>query len=418
MKQSLTFIPTQKQVPADAKIKSHQLLLQGGYVKQTAAGIYSYLPLGYKVLRKIEQIIREELNAIGSLEILMPVLQPLEFWRESGRATEYGPLLMTMKDRHEREFALGPTHEEVVTDIVRDFIKTYKKMPVTLYQIQTKFRDEYRPRFGLMRGREFSMMDAYSFTATMEDLDIIYDKMAQAYKNILNRMEFDFRMVSALSGEIGGSESAEFMVLSHIGEDTVVYSDASDFVSNLEVYPDIKEGDPSPDGKGNVKFAKGIEVGHIFKLGTKYSEAMKALFTDQDGNLAPIIMGCYGIGVSRLIMAAMEQHQQDDKLVWPLSIAPYQVHILIANQNNEAQMATANDIYRDLQALAVDVLLDDRDERLGVKFADADLIGAPLRIVVGKGVESGQVEFIDRRQAEVVQTINIDEARKIVKENI
>jgi len=415
MKQSLTFIPTQKQVPADAKIMSHKLLLQGGYVKQTAAGIYSYLPLGYKVLRNIEAIVREEMNAIGGIELLMPVLQPLELWEESGRAGEYGPLLMTMEDRHDRAFVLGPTHEEVITDIMRDFVKSYKQLPLTLYQIQTKFRDEYRPRFGLMRGREFSMFDAYSFSVTSEDLDLIYDKMITAYTNIFNRLAFNFRMVSALSGEIGGSESAEFMVLSDVGEDTIVYSDSSDFVSNLEVYPDIEEGAPSPDGVGTVQFAKGIEVGHIFKLGTKYSEALKANVTNQNGELVPLIMGCYGIGVSRLIMAAMEQHNTDGKLIWPLEIAPYKVHILIANQKNEGQVLAATTIYEELQALGIDVLLDDRAERLGAKFADADLIGAPLRIVVGKGIEAGQVEVIDRRQPDIISTVNIDEAAKAVK---
>jgi len=418
MRQSLTFIPTQKQVPADAKIMSHKLLLQGGYVKQTAAGIYSYLPLGYKVLRNIEAIVREEINAIGGIELLMPVLQPLELWEESGRASEYGPLLMQMRDRHERPFVLGPTHEEVITDIMRDFVKSYKQLPITLYQIQTKFRDEYRPRFGLMRGREFSMFDAYSFSVTTEDLDLIYDKMIVAYTNIFTRLAFNFRMVSALSGEIGGSESAEFMVLSDVGEDTIVYSDSSDFVSNLEVYPDMKEGDASPDGAGTIQFAKGIEVGHIFKLGTKYSEALKAYVANDKGELVPLIMGCYGIGVSRLIMAAMEQHNTDGKLVWPVEIAPYKVHILIANDKNEGQVMAANTIYEELRALQIDVLLDDRAERLGGKFADADLIGAPLRIIVGKGVESGKVEVIDRRAADVVATMNIDEASEFVKDKL
>jgi len=418
MRQSLTFIPTQKQIPADAKIVSHQILLQGGYVKQTAAGIYSYLPLGYKVLRNIEDIVREELTEIGGLEMLMPVLQPLELWQESGRATEYGPLLMQMKDRHDRPFVLGPTHEEVITDIMREFVKSYKQLPLLVYQIQTKFRDEYRPRFGLMRGREFSMLDAYSFSATNDDLDNIYDKMITAYRNIFTRLAFDFRMVSALSGEIGGSESAEFMVLSHVGEDTIVYSDTSDFVSNLEVYPDIKEGDVSPDGQGNIKFAKGIEVGHIFKLGTKYSEALDASVANEHGELVPIIMGCYGIGVSRLIMAAIEQHQEDGKVIWPIEIAPYKVHILIANQKNEGQVMAATAIYDELKDLGIDVLLDDRSERLGAKFADADLIGAPLRIVVGKGIEAGKVELIDRRQPDVVNTVNIDEASKLIKENL
>jgi len=415
MRQSLTFIPTQKQIPADAKIVSHQLLLQGGYVKQTAAGIYSYLPLGYKVLRNIEAIVREEMNAIGGIELLMPVLQPKELWEESGRAEEYGPLLMQMQDRHDRPFVLGPTHEEVITDIMRDFVKSYKQLPLTLYQIQTKFRDEYRPRFGLMRGREFSMFDAYSFSMTSEDLDLIYDKMIIAYTNIMNRLAFNFRMVSALSGEIGGSESAEFMVLSDVGEDTIVYSDSADFVSNLEVHPDMKEGDPTPDGVGVVKFAKGIEVGHIFKLGTKYSERLKAYVSNQAGELVPLIMGCYGIGVSRLIMAAMEQHNEDGKLIWPLEIAPYKVHILIANQKNEGQVLAATTIYDELTALDVDVLLDDRAERLGAKFADADLIGAPIRVVVGKGIETGQVEVIDRRQPDVIDTVHIAEATEVVR---
>ena len=405
MKQSKYFIPTQKQAPADAKIASHKVLLQGGYVKQTAAGIYSYLPLGLKVLKNIEQIIREELNAIDAAEIFMPVLQPIELWQETGRANDYGDLLMKMQDRHERTFALGPTHEEVVTDIVRDFVKSYKKMPVTLYQIQTKFRDEFRPRFGLMRGREFTMMDAYSFTANYEDLDKIYDDMASAYTKSFERMQLNFRMVSALAGEIGGSESAEFMVLSDIGEDTIVYSDTSNFSSNMEVYPDIKAGDPSPDGHGLVKLAKGIEIGHIFKLGTKYSEAMNATFTNKEGKLEPIIMGCYGIGVSRIIMAAIEQNQKDLVLTWPVAIAPFPVHILVANVKDETQMTVAKAIYEALQTQGVEVLFDDRDERLGAKFGDADLVGAPLRIVVGKDAAAGNVEFTNRLADEVAEKI-------------
>lgn len=392
MRQSKYFIPTTKQVPSDAQIASHQILLQGGYVKQTAAGIYSYLPLGLKALKIIENIIREELNAVDALEIFMPVLQPEELWKETGRLADYGPELMRMQDRHQRAFALGPTHEEVITDIVRDFIKTYKKLPLTLYQIQTKFRDELRPRFGLMRGREFLMMDAYSFTATDEDTDIIYDKMDIAYGNILTRLGLNYRRVAALSGEIGGSESAEFMVLSHIGEDTVVYSDGSDFASNLEVYPDLQEGEASPDGNGKIVFAKGIEVGHIFKLGTKYSESMKALFTTKEGKQEPIIMGCYGMGVSRLLMALIEQNQQDNKVVWPVAAAPFKVHVLLGNSKNEEQVVAATAIYESLMKAGIDVLFDDRDERLGAKFGDADLIGSPIRVVIGKGLEAGVVE--------------------------
>ncbi|GBU10436.1 proline--tRNA ligase [Erysipelotrichaceae bacterium] len=413
MKQATYFIPTAKDAPKDAQIASHRILLQGGYVKQTAAGIYSYLPLGQRVMQKIEAIVRTELNAIDAHEIFMPVLQPVELWNESGRFSEYGPELMTMKDRHDRTFILGPTHEEVITDIVRDHIKSYKKMPLSLYQIQTKFRDELRPRFGLMRGREFTMMDAYSFTAKDEDTNKIYDNMGSAYAHILDQLKLEYRMVSAISGQIGGSESAEFMVLSQIGEDTVLYSDTSDFASNLEVYPELKAGDKSPDGHGILKEAKGIEVGHIFKLGTKYSVDMKANFTNNKGELEPIIMGCYGLGISRLIMALLEQNQVEGKVVWPLAVAPFKVHILLANIKNTEQVAAANTVYAHLQEAGVDVLFDNRDERLGAKFGDADLIGSPIRVVVGKGVENGVLEclnFLTDKKVEiaienVVQTI-------------
>lgn len=416
MKQSKYFIPTSKQTPSDAQIASHQILLQGGYVKQTAAGIYSFLPLGYTVLKKIEQIIREEMEAIDAYEVFMPVLQPEQLWQESGRWDEYGSMLMRMQDCHERTFALGPTHEEVVTDIVRDFVKTYKKLPFTLYQIQTKFRDELRPRFGLMRGREFMMMDAYSFSTNQADLDAVYANMEIAYRNILTRLDLNFRQVSALAGEIAGAEaeSAEFMALSSIGEDTIVYSDTSDFAANIEVYPDMKEGDASPDGQGKICFAKGIEVGHIFKLGTKYSEALNATVTMPDGTLAPIIMGCYGIGVSRLVMAVMEQHQTDNKLVWPISVAPFKVHILVANIKNEEQLSTALTIYQALKDKHVEVLLDERDERLGTKFADAELIGAPLCLVVGKGVERQVVELQNKLVNETTEVVIPDVVNTIV----
>lgn len=393
MRQSKYFIPTTKQVPADAQIKSHQLLLQGGYVKQTAAGIYSFLPLGLKILQKISQIVREELDRTGALEVFLPVLQPEELWQESGRFDLYGSMLMKMIDSHERTFALGPTHEEVVTDIVRDFIKTYKKLPLTLYQIQTKFRDELRPRFGLMRGREFMMMDAYSFSSNAADLDESYDQMEQAYIRILDRLQLDYRKVQADSGEIGGSESAEFMVLSEIGEDTIIYSDTSDFAANLEVYPEMAEGDILPDNQGIARFAKGIEVGHIFKVGTKYSQDMKAFVTTKEGTQEPIIMGCYGIGVSRLIMAIMEQKCIDNQLVFPQSVAPFTVHLLVANSKDELQLRVAQTLYEQLVSAGVAVLFDDRNERLGVKFGDADLIGAPLRLIVGKDAATGYIEF-------------------------
>lgn len=391
MKQSLLFAPTLRDMPKEAEVISHKILLRGGYVKQVAAGIYTYLPLAYRVIKKIENIIREELDAIGCSELLMPALQPKDLWAESGRYEKYGPELMRMKDRHERDFCLGPTHEEVITSVVRDFITSYKKLPVALYQIQTKFRDEFRPRFGLMRGREFIMKDLYTFSATEEDLDEWYQKVRGAYINILDRLELKYRIVSADSGNIGGSSSEEFMILCDIGEDTIVYSDSSDFASNSELC-DLPVGAPSPDGKGTIKHAKGIEAGHIFKLGTKYSEPMKATFIDKDGKTKPIIMGCYGIGVSRLLMAILEQHYQDEKAVWPKEVRPFDVHVLPLDKEGTAGYQKAVEIYENLKEKGLDVLFDNRQESPGVKFKDADLIGISNRIIVGRKAVDGIVE--------------------------
>ena len=296
MKQSLIFIPTLREMPKDAEIPSHKILLKGGYIKQHAAGIYSYLPLAYNIIKKIEKIVREELDKIGCSELLMPALQPKDLWVESGRWDAYGKELMRLADRHERDFCLGPTHEEVVTVIAREAVNSYKKLPLALYQIQTKFRDEFRPRFGLMRGREFIMKDLYTFHTTYDDLDEWYLKVRQAYINILDRLELNYRIVSATSGQIGGSSSEEFMVLTEKGEDTIVYNEEGTFASNIEL-KDLKPGDPSPDGIGVVKHAKGIEVGHIFKLGTKYSEPMNLTFIDEQGKKQTVIMGCYGMGI-------------------------------------------------------------------------------------------------------------------------
>lgn len=547
MKQSNTFIPTLREVPADAEIKSHQLLLRAGYIRQVASGIYSYLPLGKKVLQKIENIVREEMDAIGAVELLMPALQPSELWEESARWYSYGPELMRMKDRHDRSFALGPTHEEVITSLVRDEIKSYKRLPLTLYQIQTKFRDEKRPRFGLLRGREFVMKDAYSFHTSKESLDETYDKMVQAYTNIFTRLGLNFRAVIADSGSIGGKDTHEFMVLSEIGEDTIAYSTQSDYAANIEMaavvtqyekkneqekplekintgehktiedlvshlqiskedtiksllfdvdgenvlvlvrgdhdvndikvknllnasivelaspeqtenvlgcsvgnvgpigiehvkiiadyavksivngvcganeaemhyinvnperdfsvneYADIRfiqEGDPSPDGKGTIVFAKGIEVGHVFKLGTRYSEAMNAVILDENGRTQTMIMGCYGIGISRLITAVAEQMADDRGLVWPTTVAPYHAHVIIVNTKDEEQWKNGHKLYANLKNARYEVLLDDRNERAGVKFTDSDLIGIPVRIVVGKKINEGIVEIKVRKTGE------------------
>ncbi|MDX1771511.1 MAG: proline--tRNA ligase, partial [Planococcaceae bacterium] len=531
MKQSQTFIPTLRETPADADVKSHQMLLRSGFIRQNTSGIYSFLPLGKRVLQKVEQIVREEMDAINSVEVLMPAMQQAELWQETGRWYSYGPELMRLKDRHNREFALGATHEEVITSLLRDEIKSYKKLPLTLYQIQSKFRDEKRPRFGLLRGREFLMKDAYSFHATRESLDQTYEDMVQAYSRIFTRLGLNFRAVIADSGAIGGKDTHEFMVLSEIGEDTIAYSDSSDFAANIEMaevnmkydvsteellemekvntpdqktieqvstflnvspqqciktlvfkadeefvivlargdheindikvknalqvktielaseeetkqlmqcevgslgpvklpvgikvladhavasirngvcganeasvhltnvnperdfavdqYEDLRfimEGDPSPDGKGTIVFAKGIEVGHVFKLGTTYSEPMNGTFLDDNGRSQPYIMGCYGIGVSRVMAAVAEQYQDEKGFTWPGAVSPYDVHLVPVNTKEETQVALSDDLYKLLKSYRYDVLYDDRAERAGVKFADADLIGLPIRITVG-----------------------------------
>lgn len=392
MKQSLLFAPTLRDMPKEAEVISHKILLRGGYIKQGAAGVYTYLPLGYRVIKKIENIIRYELDNIGCSELLMPSLQSKDLWVESGRWDAYGKELMRLSDRHDREFCLGPTHEEVITSIVRDHVKSYKNLPIALYQIQTKFRDEFRPRFGLMRGREFIMKDLYTFSSTQEDLDEWYLKVRKAYQNILDRLDLKYRIVRADSGNIGGKNSEEFMVLCDIGEDTIAYSDESEFACNVELM-DLKEGDPSPDGKGTIKLAKGIEAGHIFKLGTKYSEPMKCVFVDKDGKSKPIIMGCYGIGVSRLLMAVLEQHYRDDKAVWPEEISPFEIHIIPLDKEGTLAYDKALEVLQKLEAKGYDCLFDDRGESPGSKFKDADLIGIRNRIVVGRKASEGIFEY-------------------------
>ncbi|ADF40974.1 proline--tRNA ligase [Priestia megaterium] len=561
MRQSSTLIPTLREVPADADIKSHQLLLRAGYMRQNSSGVYSFLPLGKRVLQKVEQIVREEMDRAGSVELLMPALQQAELWQESGRWYSYGPELMRMKDRHGREFALGATHEEVITSLLRDEVKSYKRLPLNLYQIQTKFRDEKRPRFGLLRGREFIMKDAYSFHASQESLDEVYDKMFAAYSRIFERCGLNFRAVIADSGAMGGKDTHEFMVLSEIGEDTIAYSDTSSYAANVEMAPvvntyeksgeaekeltkvetpnqhsiedvaaflnveatsciksllfkvddrfvlvlvrgdhevnDIKvknyfeasvvelatpeetkevlkcavgsvgpigvsdsvevvadhavkaiangvcganeegyhytnvnernfnatyedfrfiqEGDQSPDGQGVIKFAKGIEVGHVFKLGTRYSEAMGATYLDENGRSQPMIMGCYGIGVSRTVAAIAEQFNDENGLLWPEAVTPYQVHVIPVNVKNDEQRELGEKLYNELLDNRFEVLLDDRQERAGVKFADSDLIGLPVRVTVGKRASEGIVEVKVRKTGESLE-VSVDNLVSTVKE--
>ena len=556
MKQSKLLIPTLKEVPSDAEAISHQLMLRGGYIKQITAGMYAYLPLAYRVLRNIETIIREEMENIDAAEMLVPAALPAELWQQTGRYETYGPNLFKFQDRHERDFILGPTHEETFTTIVRDAVKTYKKLPITLYQIQTKYRDENRPRFGLLRGREFIMKDAYSFHAEEESLDKTFRDMDSAYTNVFNRVGLNFRSIIGDAGAMGGNNSKEFMAIAPIGEDTVVYSDESDYAANLEMAQNkrtmpklhetlgelqkvatpgaktidevaeflgssadreiktllfiadekpvvvlmhgndevnevklknylscdflrpaeedearkylgagfgslgpvgvseeieiladldvenmanasvganedgfhylnanlgrdfsvthfadlrtVQEGEFSPDGKGHLKFTRGIEIGHIFKLGTRYSKDLDAVVLDENGRQLPIIMGCYGIGVSRLLSAIVEQHSDENGIVWPRSIAPFDVHVIPVNVKKEEQVELSEKVTELLENAGYKVLVDDRKERPGVKFADSDLIGIPARITVGKKAAEGIVEIKLRRTGETLE-VKLDE---------
>lgn len=549
MRESSALFPTLKETPAEAEIASHVLLLRAGLIRRVASGMYTWLPLGLRVLRKVEQVIREELSRFGAQEIQMPVVQPAELWRESGRWDVMGPEMMRMRDRHERDYAMSPTHEEVVTDLVRRVIDSYKQIPINLYQIQTKFRDEIRPRFGLLRAREFLMKDGYSFHLTDESFEATYRDMHDCYSSILTRMGLNFRAVQADPGNMGDHESHEFQVLADSGEDLIAYSTASDYAANIEkaeaaspesieadlaglakvatpnqetikevarflnvdatecvktlivrgskvpfvaivlrgdhelnetkagridgiespvafastdeitsaigcsvgsigpvnlplpVYVDrwaavltnfvcganedgfhytatnwtrdasavsiadlrdVVEGDPAPDGIGKLKFTRGIEVGHIFKLGTKYTVPMKLSIQDASGLETSLIMGCYGMGVSRLVGAIVEQCHDDNGIIWPSAVAPFDVHLLALNyQNSEAVKKTAESLYLECSDAGLDVLLDDRDERPGIKFAEADLIGIPHRITIGeRSLKDGLVEYKKRMDAD------------------
>jgi len=551
MRYSEMFLPTEREVPSDAEVISHQLMLRAGMIRKLSAGIYSYLPLGYRVIRKVEQIIREEMNRAGAQEVYLPMVQPAELWQESGRWEHYGKELQRFRDRHDREYCLGPTHEEVITDLVRHELKTYRQLPKNLYQIQTKFRDEIRPRFGVMRGREFGMKDAYSFDADEEGAEISYAKMFEAYKRIFARCGLRFRPVEADSGTLGGSFSHEFMVMAESGEDGLVFCSSCAYAANLEkaeVHPpeekdlsgieelpltevhtpdirtieevsaflgvtpqeivktmifnadgnpvavlirgdeevneikvknylgcdelelalddmimavtgaprgfagavgikarivadyslrnmknfvmganredyhirnvnfgrdfqvtafaDLKiarETDACPHCQKALAFARGIEVGHVFKLGTKYSKAMGAAYLDRNGKEQTMIMGCYGIGTSRTMAACIEQNNDENGIVWPMPLAPFKVIITPVNMNDKALADTAERLYEGLVAKGVEVLLDDRDERAGVKFKDADLIGIPIRVTIGpKKLAEGKVEIRLRKTGEVL----------------
>ncbi len=567
MRASKFYLNTLKETPADAEIVSHQLMLRAGMIRRLTAGIYSWMPLGLRVLRRIEAIVRAEMNAAGALEVLLPAVQPAELWQESGRWDEYGPLLLRIRDRHEREFCFGPTHEEVVTDIARREIKSYRQLPVNLYQIQTKFRDEIRPRFGVMRAREFIMKDAYSFDLSAEGLAASYDRMYDAYRRIFDRLGLDYRAVEADSGEIGGSQSMEFHVLAASGEDAIAFSDGGDYAANVELAAtlppgierpgpsaecepvdtpgvhtmddlvrsldvplercvktllvegndkglvalvlrgdhqlnaikaerleavkspltmatderirqvagtgagslgpvgldipviadhaavpladfvcganrdeqhlvgvnwgrdlaepeaadlrDVVEGDPAPDGSGVLHIVRGIEVGHIFQLGTKYSRALQAEVLDEDGRPVDIHMGCYGIGVSRLVAAAIEQGHDERGIIWPAAIAPFEVALVPINLHKSHRLReTTERIYNELQAAGIEVLLDDREARPGVKFADMDLIGIPHRVVLSdRGLDAGTAEY-KARGDEQAEDVALDGVVKMLHERL
>ena len=401
---SKVFLPTLKDAPQDAEVISHQLMLRSGMIRKVTSGIYTWLPIGLKVLRKVENIVREEMDASGAQEVLMPMVQPKELWEETKRWEKMGPELLRIQDRHERDFCLGPTHEEVITDIIRNNIKSYKELPLNLYQIQTKFRDEVRPRYGVMRGREFLMKDSYSFNLNEESLNESYLAMKETYKKILDRLGLKFKIVKADSGAIGGDASEEFHVLADNGEDTIAISDSSDFAINTELLleegDDIEslEGKPSPDGKGIIQVKKGIEVGHIFQLGKVYSDAMKANVLDNDGKAKSIFMGCYGIGVSRLVAAAIEQNNDEKGIIWPENMAPFEVNIVAIGFDKDEKIAkAATDLYKELSSMGYEVILDDRKDGYGTKMKDAELIGIPINIIIGKQfVQNNEIELKHR----------------------
>lgn len=421
MRFSRLYVPTTKEAPKDAVLASHIYLSRAGFISQVASGLYNYLPLGKRVLKKIETIINEEMQRAYAQEVELSFVTPIEFWEESGRAEKFGKELLRFKDRKENSFVLGPTHEEMMVNIVRNKVTSYKQLPLNLYQIKTKFRDEARPRFGVMRGREFLMKDGYSFHSSVEDLDREFDTMEASYKTILTRLGLDFRVVEADSGAIGGSGSKELMVIADSGEDTIAVCDSCEYGANIEVfmdldaqddeaeavvYTDIKElkgDDNCPHCSGKLSLTKGIEVGHIFKLGTTYSKPLGCTYLDENGKSQDMIMGTYGMGVSRLMAAVIEQHNDERGCIWTPATAPYMVNILVSNIKDEAQMAYAEKLYADLNEKGVEVVIDDRKERFGFKMKDAELIGFPYTLIVGKNLEEGIVQVAPRNSADKLE---------------
>jgi len=417
MRLSRYFLPVLKETPAEAQIKSHQLMLRAGMIQQLAAGIYDWLPLGYNVLRKVEAIVHEEMQRAGAIPILMPTIQPADLWRESGRYDDYGAEMLRIKDRHERDMLYGPTNEENVTDIFRRHVKSFKQLPLNLYHIQWKFRDEVRPRFGVMRGREFLMKDAYSFDLDFEAAQRAYDNMFVAYLRTFRRMGLTAIPMQAETGPIGGNLSHEFQILASTGESEVFFDqafEAIDFAADDLDVGELKslyaaadeKHDPAacPVPADRLRSGRGIEVGHIFYFGTKYSEPLGATVIGPDGTTAPVHMGSYGVGVSRLVGALIEANHDEKGIVWPESVAPFRVGLVDLRPDDAVAHGLAEELYRKLQAAGVETLLDDRDERAGAKFATMELIGLPWQVTVGpRGAKQGLVELKSRRTGETVE---------------
>jgi prolyl-tRNA synthetase len=413
MRRSRAFIPTSKEAPADATLPSHKFLLRAGFINQQGAGLYNYMPLGKIVLEKIRRVVKEELDKAGCSEVQLSFVTPMGLWERSGRADDMGKEMLRIQDRHQNEFVLSPTNEEAMVELVKNRVTSYKDLPLNLYQINTKFRDEARPRYGLLRGREFLMKDGYSFHATKEDMIREFHLMEETYKKIFTRLGLDFRVVEADSGAIGGSGSKEFHVLADSGEDTIVVCDSCDYGANIETIFESEEEvdalneqtyeqlqtkklDEKCSCGGELSFKKGIEVGHIFQLGDKYSSALEAKFNDENGKPQPFEMATFGIGVSRLIASVIEQNHDEFGCIWTKETAPYMVNVMISNIKDEEQVLLGEELYKKLQDAGVEVMLDDRKDRFGAKMKDAELIGFPYTIIIGKELTNGLVQIYTR----------------------
>lgn len=422
MRRSRAFIPTAKEAPSDATLPSHKFLVRGGFINQQGAGLYNFMPLGKIVLEKIRAIVKEELDRAGCQEVQLSFVTPIGLWERSGRSEAMGKEMLRIHDRHENEFVLSPTNEEAMVELVKNRVTSYKDLPLNLYQINTKFRDEARPRYGLMRGREFLMKDGYSFHSSVEDMVREFDLMEETYKKIFTRLGLDFRVVAADSGAIGGDGSKEFHVLANSGEDTLVVCEACEYGANIETIYESEEEIDALKAKSyeelqelkidkkcscgaTLHFKKGIEVGHIFQLGTKYSAPLEAHFNDENGRAKPFEMATFGIGVSRLVAAVIEQNHDEDGCIWTKATAPYAVNIMVSNIKDAAQMSLGEELYERLKNSGVDVILDDSKERFGFKMKDAELIGFPYTIIIGKELENGLVQVYERRTKE---TLSVD----------